>query len=61
MTGVQTCALPICVITGTLILAAGLGLNLAGSSTNQASLSTAGTVLAAASLPFIVIAIAVGP
>lgn len=49
------------IITGTLILAAGLGLNLAGSSTNQASLSTAGTVLAAASLPFIVIAIAVGP
>lgn len=49
------------IITGALILAAGLGLNLAGSSMNQASLSTAGTVLAAASLPFIVIAIAVGP
>lgn len=49
------------VIAGTLILAAGLGLNFAGSATNQTSLSTAGTALAAASLPFIVIAITAGP
>lgn len=49
------------VIAGALILASGLGLNLAGSATNQASLSTAGTALVAASLPFIVVSVAIGP